>query len=320
LNQLDSRKIPHNSEKLIKVKMKLSRFAKALIASVLIHALWAFSSIILPSLIPDLKTQRIEIELVEPEPQIKPEKLIEPETPKQIVDQEEKPVNDEIDENAKYLSQNNQKVIKETVAKNRGEFKNRKSNTRKGETKSSKSMSIKDMSPQMDISKLIEEKLQFEKDYDDGLLTEKTDTKQKPAEQPQSGGEVSQTEDYLKDQEESVETLLSTKEFVYYTFYNRIRAQLNQYWQSKVREKFLKLLHTGRNIASGDDKITKLLITLDRKGNLVRVQVLSDSGVKDLDDAAIEAFRAAAPFPNPPEGIVESDGTIKIRWDMIIET
>ena len=49
------------------------------------------------------------------------------------------------------------------------------------------------------------------------------------------------------------------------------------------------------------------------------VQVLNDSGIRDLDDAAVEAFKEAAPFPNPPEGIVESDGTIKIRWDFILE-
>jgi protein TonB len=49
------------------------------------------------------------------------------------------------------------------------------------------------------------------------------------------------------------------------------------------------------------------------------VQVVSDSGVRDLDQAAVEAFQEAAPFPNPPSGIVDSDGTIKIRWDFILE-
>jgi protein TonB len=51
----------------------------------------------------------------------------------------------------------------------------------------------------------------------------------------------------------------------------------------------------------------------------MRVQVVGESGVKDLDDAAVEAFRAAEPFPNPPKGIVDADGTIKINWDFILE-
>jgi protein TonB len=47
--------------------------------------------------------------------------------------------------------------------------------------------------------------------------------------------------------------------------------------------------------------------------------VVGPSGLTDLDDAAVEAFRAAAPFPNPPNGIVEGDGLIRIRWDFILE-
>jgi protein TonB len=80
------------------------------------------------------------------------------------------------------------------------------------------------------------------------------------------------------------------------------------------------LFQQGRSIASARDRITKLLIVLNPAGTLVNVQVLSDSGVRDLDDAAIEAFRAAAPFPNPPKGIIETDGTVKIRWDFVLET
>ena len=49
------------------------------------------------------------------------------------------------------------------------------------------------------------------------------------------------------------------------------------------------------------------------------MKVVGESGLHDIDEAALEAFRAAEPFPNPPKGIVEKDGTIKIRWDFILE-
>jgi protein TonB len=62
------------------------------------------------------------------------------------------------------------------------------------------------------------------------------------------------------------------------------------------------------------------MIVLNSTGNLVKIQVLADSGILDLDDAAIEAFQKAAPFPNPPNGIVEGDGMVRIRWDFILET
>lgn len=80
------------------------------------------------------------------------------------------------------------------------------------------------------------------------------------------------------------------------------------------------MFRKGRSIASDQDRITKLLIYLNPNGVLVKVQVLSDSGVRDLDEAAIEAFKSAAPFPNPPRGIVDTDGTVKIRWDFILES
>ena len=76
----------------------------------------------------------------------------------------------------------------------------------------------------------------------------------------------------------------------------------------------------GRTIASDQDKITRLLIILSTRGTLVKVQVVSDSGVRDLDEAAVEAYRSAAPFPNPPQGIIDPDGTVKIRWDFILES
>ena len=66
------------------------------------------------------------------------------------------------------------------------------------------------------------------------------------------------------------------------------------------------------------DKTTKTIIVLDSEGTLVRVQVIGASGLEDLDESAIEAFRAAAPFPNPPKGIIDPDGKIRIRWDFVI--
>jgi protein TonB len=80
------------------------------------------------------------------------------------------------------------------------------------------------------------------------------------------------------------------------------------------------MMRQGRTIASENSKVTKLVIVLNGQGNLVKVQVLAASGVRDLDDAAIEAFRQAAPFPNPPKGMIERDGTVKIRWDCVVES
>jgi protein TonB len=228
---------------------------------------------------------------------------------KQIVEQDETPLNQEVPEDSRFLSAHNQKVLKQTQAVNRGEFQNLKTKS----AKAGKPVEAKKALPK--IEKLLA-------DYDPmAAMMKKQEAKTlQEAEAVQKGGTVSQSSDYVNNVDQGIETLLNTREFKYYTYYNRIRKQLSHYWEPKVREKMTNLFQQGRSIASARDRITKLLIVLNPAGTLVNVQVLSDSGVRDLDDAAIEAFRAAAPFPNPPKGIIETDGTVKIRWDFVLET
>ena len=131
---------------------------------------------------------------------------------------------------------------------------------------------------------------------------------------------ASQSDDFIKHVDTGVQTLLNTREYVYYSYYSRIKRQLRQYWEPSIKEKMRRILERGRTIASDpENRVTELIIILDSKGTLRKIRVVGASGIKDLDDAAIEAFKAAAPFPNPPAGIIEKDGTVKIRWDFVLE-
>lgn len=269
------------------------------------------------------ETLTIELVSAEPEPKPTPRPLKElVEERKQVVDQDEKPVNDELDEKTKFLSANNQKVQKQTIAKVHGDFKNKASKSnRKGEKGQFQPLKVDDLLPKMDYSKTYRDMLEMEKTKEKSMEVAASTPKPapKPVNQKQSGEDVSQTIDYIKDLDPGLETMLSTREFVYYTYYARIRRQLNVHWTPKVKEKIQKIYREGRYIASSDDRVTRCLVTLDKKGNLEKVQIIGNSGIRELDEAAVEAFRAAAPFPNPPNGIVDDDGTIKIRWDFILE-
>lgn len=228
---------------------------------------------------------------------------------KQIVEQDEKPVNDEVDPNAKYLSQFNQKVVKETRAANSGKFNNAAG---KGLNKGSASKPTKEamnLQPQSKGTGNVLDK--FKPKVDWTAMAEKN--------VGGDGRELSRSSDHLKDKDKGAQTILSTREFIYYSYFKRIKGQIQQHWEPSIKGKMRKIMSTGRTIASTQDRTTKLLIILNEKGTLVGVKVLGESGIQDLDDAAIEAFRAAAPFPNPPTGIVEEDGTIKIRWDFVLE-
>lgn len=126
--------------------------------------------------------------------------------------------------------------------------------------------------------------------------------------------------DYVKGLRESEQSALNTREFVYFSYFQRIRTQLDRAWQQILRENLVRLYKNGRNLASEMDHTTRTVVTLDSKGEIVRVQVIQESGVVDLDDAAVKAFNQAGPFPNPPKEMVSSQGTIQLRWDFILKT
>ena len=126
--------------------------------------------------------------------------------------------------------------------------------------------------------------------------------------------------DYIKGMKESDRTALNTKEYMFYGYFQRIRERLDLAWGGALREKLFKLYRNGRQLASEMDHITRLVVTLDKGGEIIRVQVLEESGVRDLDEAAVKAFNQAGPFPNPPSGIIDQTGMIQIRWDFILKT
>lgn len=231
----------------------------------------------------------------------------------QIVEQKDQ-INDEIDPNTRFLSAHNQKVIKQTKAERSGQFRNTAEGGKPDEGQKDGDKEQK---------KALNEKTA---PTEEGELPELKDLAPKFSLSPgpkapdsDKTGDPSQSDDYLKDVNTGMQTLLSTREFVYYSYYARIKEAIRQHWEPNVREKVKIIYRQGRNIASAKDRVTQVMVTLDGKGELIRVEILTQSGVEQLDNAAIEAFKAAAPFPNPPKGMVEPDGTIKIRWDFVLE-
>lgn len=238
----------------------------------------------------------------------------------QLIEQDEKQLNDEIPDDTAYMGRHNQRVVKETKAAHHGDFKN---SAGQGQPQAPSEKQVAQKRPSEKATKN-----QARSKVADGALPSLGDLKPKfkPSMQRQfddiprgHGGEVSKTNDHLKNVETGIETMLNSREFVYYTYYQRIRSQIRQYWEPSIREKVRKIFAEGRSIASTKDHITRVIIILDRNGALQKVQVVGESGVRDLDEAAVDAFRAAEPFPNPPQGLIERDGTIRIQWDFILE-
>lgn len=130
---------------------------------------------------------------------------------------------------------------------------------------------------------------------------------------------VSSTSDYLKDIPLGDMTQLNTTEYKYYGFYYRIKQRLEQFWGRSLMDKANEMVRGGRKVASAEEFITALEITLDNEGEIIAIKVTAGSGIKELDDAAIESFNEAGPFPNPPKGMVE-DGKVRLEWGFVVKS
>ena len=290
----------------------------------------------------DGPTKRIEVVVLEPS---------QLPTKGQVVEQP-RSINKEEPKHSKYLSAENQRVEKETRARKTGDFNNEAGGggrapfkvpppaSRKQQAALKKNTSQRrQKQPPKDQQKPIQEKtntgtISVLKDLIpkvDFTLKQKTtqndpkiqknqrELSSKGAQHQRKAGRESATRDYLKDKKKGIQTLLNTREFAYYSYYHRIRQKIQVFWEPAIKQKVRHLFASGRKLASVQDRVTKLIIVLDKKGRLVSVQVLGESGVRDLDEAAVEAFRTAEPFPNPPKGMAENDGKIRIRWDFVLE-
>lgn len=121
----------------------------------------------------------------------------------------------------------------------------------------------------------------------------------------------------LDDINEDDRTLINRKRNRYWTFWDRMTRQVRREWSpvSALRKR-----DPYGNVYGVDTFYTLLKITLNSDGSVRQLVVRRSSGLDFLDDEAVRAFNAAAPFPNPPEGLKDEDGLIHIRFAFVLES
>lgn len=130
---------------------------------------------------------------------------------------------------------------------------------------------------------------------------------------------LSSTNDYVEEIALGDFTHLNTVEYKFYGFYHRIRQKLEQFWGKSIQEKASSIFKSGRRLPASENLITSLQVTLNTKGEIIGVKILGASGVKELDDAAIESFNQAGPFPNPPKELLVN-GKATIDWGFVVKS
>ncbi len=122
--------------------------------------------------------------------------------------------------------------------------------------------------------------------------------------------------DHLKDVEEGDGTFLSTREWKYASFFNRVKQSVGQNWDPNTQ---MRLRDPSGQIYGGRDRYTMLTVTLDQTGRLKDAFVEKSSGLDFLDLEAIKAFERAQPFPNPPPGLLATDATVRFQFGFFLE-
>ena len=126
----------------------------------------------------------------------------------------------------------------------------------------------------------------------------------------------SPSRDYVEGVPQGEGTFLNTREFRYATFFYRVRDSVASRWEGPVQQEYRRRDPTG-NIYGVRDRATMLSVELTDDGRLFDVRVARSSGLDFLDRIAVDAFRQAEPFPNPPAGIVDN-GAIRFNFQFVL--
>jgi len=112
-------------------------------------------------------------------------------------------------------------------------------------------------------------------------------------------------------------TYLNTREWKYSSFFNRVKQNVGMFWNpnSVIRQGD----PTGE-IFLYKDRYTVLSVTLDGRGLVKDLAIDKSSGCDFLDREALDAFRRAQPFPNPPPGLLDERGNIRFSFGFYLET
>ena len=124
------------------------------------------------------------------------------------------------------------------------------------------------------------------------------------------------TQDALKDIDDGDETALNSKRWRFASFFNRVKRQVAEHWHPD--EVYRQRDPTGA-VYGRHNRYTELRIQLKPDGRLSNVALALPSGLEFLDDEAIEAFKEAGPFPNPPRQLVESNGLINFGFGFLFD-
>lgn len=275
---------------------------------------------------PNLRRDVTEIDIVSPPPppqqsQKKQQQIVRDAfVPDKLKAQEDESL-------ARFLSAQRQRVKKETQSANSGITQNREGKSRdvKEDQKATDAKTNQDQQQQQQQQKQAQNKKPGQRDLDkEGFKTWDPGGDMRAMNRASStaGSRASAAsttgESLPTDVSVGSFTALNTDRFTYYTFYARVEELVRYRWESRI-EAALAGLDRNTMIAMGNRPwVSGVEFLLTPDGHLKSALVMKESGVKKFDLAAINAFKEAAFFPNPPKELVEDDGMVHLKYSFTV--
>ncbi len=117
------------------------------------------------------------------------------------------------------------------------------------------------------------------------------------------------------DIQESDATNLNTDANIYYSFYNRVEELFYVRWVERVNFYWDRIsADYKKTTLAGKVWSTQVEIWLTATGQFHSAYIKKSSGYGPFDESAVFAFKDAKFFPNPPKAKVESDGFVRLRY------
>ena len=191
---------------------------------------------------------------------------------------------------AKFFSDEDQRVEKETATKNLGVTKNQNKNTHIENQKTEKNTTQGD---EPEFAKAVRQSAEIS---------------------APSALEFS----LPKDIAEGTATNLNTDAHIYASFYNRVTELFYIRWAQRLDAIWDRLPDETKKNLSGRVWATDIEVWLKSDGEYYKSMIMKPCGFQNFDNAAVFAFQNAKFFPNPPRAKVEPDGFVRLRYRIAV--
>jgi TonB family protein len=101
-------------------------------------------------------------------------------------------------------------------------------------------------------------------------------------------------------------------------FFNRVHRRVSEHWYAD--DAYRKHDPAGPLFGACDHHATELIVEVANTGGLRSVELLRSCGLDFLDQEAIAAVQSAAPFERPPLDLVEAQGFVRFRFNIVFES